>query len=367
MRYTTRTRLRKAMLIVLAIIALVALNYWLFTRVFRQTTPLEKSAVLIASGENSAVYPYEDGVIAVTDTEVTCYDHEGNKLFATTLPIEGMKAFRNGKNTVCWVSNIIVVINDRGEVVLQKQLESSEILMATCNANQFAVGILKDQQPWIRVFNFQGGEIAETLYPDQSILGIGYFGDKDEQLWTLALDYHGTLPITKINTNHPGNSQTGYITLNGEIGYGLVPMKDFVYIVGTHHIQSRTYTDTTISQMLVNGWSLQDYLVEDKENVSFLMAPVDTTGFDVPLSAVWYITPSGEQYRISMPAGVVKAVLTKKKIYAISPEGIYHMQFNGRKRGFSKLPFIIDEVVGVSAGKAVVVKSGVDYYTIALN
>jgi hypothetical protein len=43
------------------------------------------------------------------------------------------------------------------------------------------------------------------------------------------------------------------------------------------------------------------------------------------------------------------------------------MQYNGRKRSFSKLPFIIDEIVGVSAGKAVVVKSGLDYYTIALN
>jgi hypothetical protein len=357
------------MIIAFAIIALIALNYWLFTKVFRQTTPIEKSAVLIASGETSAVYPYADGVIAVTDKEATCYNHKGEKLFTTTLPTEGMKAYRNGKNTICWVTNIVVVIDDRGEIIITKQLEKSDtkILMATCNSSQFAVGILQEQQSWVRVFNFQGAEIASTLYPDQSILGIGYFGEKDEQLWTLAMDYHGTLPITKINTNHPGNSQTGYITLNGEIAYDLVPLKDSVYIVGTHHIQSRTYTDTAISQMLINGWSLQDYLVGDNDDVSFLMAPVDTTGYDVPLSAVWYITPNGEQYRISMPAGVIKAVLTKKKIYAISPEGIYSMQFNGKKRNFSKLPFIIDKVIGVSAGKAVVVKSGLDYYTIALN
>ncbi|MCK5128950.1 MAG: hypothetical protein KAQ68_03790 [Clostridiales bacterium] len=368
MRYTAKVRLRKAIYIAIAIIVFIALNYFLITKVFITKTPIEKSAVEIANGVDVGVFPYDDGSVVVIGDQLVCYDTKGVALFTTTLPAVQMKAQRNGDLTICWQENVIMIIDELGIAKPYHQLGTVNILMATCSPSQYAVALIEEDQLWLRVYDLNGILIEQDVQPFLSALSIGYFGEKNEQLWALMLDYHGTLPITRLYTSHPGNSQTGRITINDQVCYDLVPVKDFVYIIGTHHIQSRTYTNKKLSEWLINGWALQDTIVNDSEDVTFLLAPVDTTGMDVPLSALWYINPNNsEQYRISMPAGILRAVLTDKKIYAISPQGIYNMSFNGKKRGFSKLTFAIDEVIGVSSGKAVVVRSGEKYYTVALH
>lgn len=367
MRYSTRVRVKKMTYIIIAIIAFVAVNVVLFTTLSNKSRSIEKSVVRIASGENAKAYPYADGVITVTGTHVVSYDYNGEVQFETDVERENMKAYRNGDITVLWKTNLVIVLNSAGEVRRSQDVgETNNIIMAVCNSSQFAVAMLEEGQNKIRVFDFNGIEIWDNLFPDMSILDIGYFGEKNQQLWVLALDYHGTIPITRLTTNHPGSSQTGRITVNDQVCYALEPLSDSVYLVGTHHILSRTYTDSSLSEIMINGWALQDSFVQNNE-ASFLLAPVDTTGNDVPLSALWYITPTGEQYRISMPAGILRGTLTEKKIYAISKEGIYYMNFNGQKRSFAKLPFDTQEVVGVCDGKAVVLRSGWDYYIVGLN
>jgi hypothetical protein len=244
---------------------------------------------------------------------------------------------------------------------------NGEILFATCNSEQFALAVIEEGQSKIRVYDFNKIDIWTNLFPDMSVIGMGYFGDSYDQLWSLALDYHGTTPITRLYTNYPGSSQTGRITVNDQICYAAEPLEESIFIVGTSNIQKRTYTDTRVSEVLINGWSLQDSLANANDEVAFLLAPVDTTENDVPLSALWYISHTGEQYRISMPADIKSAALTEKKIYAISDEGIYYMNFNGQGRNFSKLSFSIDEVVGICKGKAAVLRSGTDYYIVGLN
>jgi len=369
MRYSTRVRLKKMIYIAIAILAFIAINIVLFTTVLSKSKSIEKSVVKLTNGENAKAYPYDDGVIIVSGTQVTSYDYMGQKQFDSEgMPHEDMKAYRNGDTTVLWYSNVVVVLNSAGEVRHTQDLGTLGVaIMAVCNSSQFAVAVLEEGQSKIRVFDFNGIEIWDNLYSDMSLLDIGYFGENDRQLWTLVLDFHGTLPITRLFTNHPGSSQTGRITVNDQVCYALEPLADSVYLLGTHHIISRTYTDTKLSEIMINGWALQSSFVNDKNEVSFLLAPVDTTGSNTPLSALWYITPTGEQYRISMPTGIKRAVLTERKIYAISKDGIYYMNFNGQKRNFSKLPFETDEVIGVCDGKAVVLRSGADYYIVGLN
>ena len=207
MRYTTKVRLRKAIYISIVILVFIALNYFLITKVFNKTTPIEKSAVLIATGNTSQIFPYEDGSIAIIGDQINCYDSKGNLLYTATLPSEGMKAYRNDKLTICWDTNLypnlVVILDEFGEDKFQEQLDGEEILMATCNSSQFAVAILEEDQTWLRVYNLEGVLIEENVQPFLSVLSIGYFGEKDIQLWDLMLDYHGTLPITRLYTSHP--------------------------------------------------------------------------------------------------------------------------------------------------------------------
>ena len=369
MRYSARVRLKKMIYISIAIIVFAAINVLLFTTVLNKSRSIQKSVVRIASGENAKVYPYENGVITVDGTNVRSYDELGQVQFDTEVPRADMQAYRSGSYTVLWETNLVVILNSAGEVRINYDLGTNDIktIMAVCNSSQFAVAVIEEDQYKIKVYNYNEIEIWDNLYTDMSILDIGYFGEKNDQLWTLALDYHGTIPITRITTNYPGSSQTGRITVNDQVCYFLEPLDEEVYIVGTHHIQSRTYTDTKLSEIMINGWALQSSYANEQDNIAFLLAPVDATGTDVPLSALWYVTSSGEQYRISMPSGVKRGIVTEKKIYAISKEGIYYMNFNGQKRNFAKLNFLTDEVIGVCGSKAVVLRSGINYYLVGLN
>ena len=370
MRYSTRVQLKKTIYIFIAIIAFAAVNIVLFTTVLNKSRSIEKSVVKIVSDENARAYPYEDGVIIISGTQVSSYDYTGQKQYETDVQYDNMMAYRSGNFTVLWQKNknVVMILDADGEKRLTQDLgEEDKAIMAVCNASQFAVSVIEEEQNKIRVFDFHGVEIWNNLFTDMSIMDIGYFGDKDQQLWVLALDFHGTLPITRLTTNHPGSSQTGRITVNDQVCYALEPLSSSVYMVGTHHILSRTYTDAKLSEIMINGWALQGSYVNDKEEAAFLLAPVDTTDSGTPLSALWYITPEGEQYRISMPTGIKRATLTGTKIYALSKDGIYYMNFNGQKRNFVKLPFQTDEVVGICRGKAAVLRSGVDYYIVGLN
>ena len=368
MRYSTRIRLRKFIYITIAIIAFIALNVLLFTTFINKSKSIQRSVVLIASGETAKAYPYEDGVITVSGTQVNSYDYTGQIQYSSEVPREDMSAYRNDGVTVLWHSNLVVVLDSTGEnqCVLELPNEGTA-LFATCNSSQFAVAVMEEGQSKVRVYDFNKAEIWTNLLPDMSILSIGYFGEDYDQLWTLALDYHATIPITRLYTNYPGSSQTGRITVNDHVCYAVVPMENFIYIVGTSHIQKISYTDTKLSEVLINGWALQSSLVTGSDGAAFLLAPVDTTGSNNPLSSLWYISQTGEQYRISMPADIIAATLTDRKIYAISDEGLYYMNFNGQSRSFAKLSFGVDEVIGTCGGKSVVVRSGTDYYIVGLN
>ncbi len=368
MRYSTRVRLKKYIYIAIAIVVFIGLNILIFTTLINKSQSIQKSAVLIASGENAKAYPYENGVITVNGTQVISYDYLGQIQYTWEAPREAMDAYRNDGVTILWHTNIAVLLDNTGEVLcVQEMPNSGTILFGTCNSEQFAVAVIEEGQSKVRVYDFNKIEIWTNLFPDMSVLSIGYFGESYDQLWSLALDFHGTIPITRLYTNYPGSSQTGRITVNDQICYALEPLRESIYIIGTSHIQERTYTDTKLSEILINGWALQSSLVTDSDEASFLFAPVDTTGNNVPLSSLWYISQTGEQYRISMPADIKSATLTDRKIYAISDEGIYFMNFNGQNRSFAKLNFRIDEVVGVCKGKSAVLRTGNDYYIISLN
>ena len=189
----------------------------------------------------------------------------------------------SGNYTVLWETNLVVILNSAGEVRINYDLGTNvTAITGVCNSSQFAVAVIEEGQYKIKVYDFNEIEVWDNLYTDMSILDIGYFGEKNDQLWTVALDYHGTIPITRITTNYPGSSQTGRITVNDQICYFLEPLEEEVYIVGTHHIQSRTYTDTRLSEIMINGWALQSSYVNEQDDIAFLLAPVDATGTDVP-------------------------------------------------------------------------------------
>ena len=144
-----------------------------------------------------------------------------------------------------------------------------------------------------------------------------------------------------------------------------MPLDTLVYVVGSHHIESYTYTSVEKSEVLVYGWTMQDYIDFD-DKVSFLMGTNQNDEYESPISALWYIGADNKQFRLSMPTGIMKAAMSENYIYAFSSEGIYIYEIGKSTKRFHKLSFDIADVPAVVKGKAIVIQSEDAFYLLPM-
>lgn len=367
LRYTTRKKILRIVIIVVSIVLFIGLNVLIFMTIAKPKTPLGKRLVELNISEFSHIYPYEDGILCVDGYLLSCYDSNGVFLYSADLPEVDMKASRSGDRTIVWSDTIAQVFNESGINLLQKQLfdmgDDSKILMGRCGSQYFVLATIEEGQYRARIYDLEANDVDTILFSELSLLDLGFYGETGNQLWSLLLDYHGTVPISKMRTDQPGKSITGSIRVIDQICYDVVPLDRTVYTIGTHHIQSYTYTNKKLSEQLIYGWTMQDYITT-KDAVSFLMGPAETSQVMTPLSSLWYLGDDASQYQMSMPSGIMGAMLTQDNIYAISVQGVYEFKIGSDKQKFYKMPFKIDELTTIIKSKAFVLKSDDKFYLI---
>lgn len=366
MRYTTRKKITTYLLWIGIAALIIFLNIWLFV-IVQPVTRLEKDLIELDVSAYARVSQYDEGIIAVDQRELISFDMNGKELFRSELPYFDMEASRSGNVTVVWDDKNAQIFNQEGTAILQKQLQgqSAQILFGRAGADYFALATIEEGQYWARIYDYEANEIDRMLFSYQSILDLGFFGDSGNQLWALLVDSHGTIPISKVRTDHPGKSMTGSITILNQVSYALMPLKNSVYVVGTHHIESFSYTSVEQSEILVYGWTMQDYVTEG-DAVSFLMGTNQADEFESPVSALWYIGADQTQFRLSMPTGIMKATMSENYIYAFSQEGIYVYEIGRTNKNFQKLSFEIVGIPAVIEGKGIVIQSADKFYLLPM-
>lgn len=366
MRYTTRKRITTYIFWIGIAAAIIFANIWLFV-IVQPVTRLEKNLIELDVSPFARIYPYDEGLMVVDQRELISLDLNGKEDFRVDLPSFDMEASRNGNVTVVWDDRNAQIFNQEGTAILQKQLQGSndQILFGRAGERYFALATIEEGQYRARIYDYEANEIDYMLFPSQSMLDLGFFGDSGNQLWALLLDSHGTIPISKVRTDHPGKSMTGSITILNQVSYALMPLDNSVYVVGSHHIQSYSYTSVEQSEILVYGWTMQDYLIQD-DAVSFLMGTNQNDEYVSPISALWYIGHDNTQFRLSMPTGIIKATMSEKYIYAFSEQGIYVYEKGKTSKNFQKLSFEILDIAAVVQGKAIVIQSAEKFYLLPM-
>jgi len=367
LRYTTKRKILRYMFWLFLAAVIVLLNIWLIF-VVKPVTRLEKDLIELDVSIYSRVYPYENGLIVIDQRDLISYDLKGREQFRVVLPEFDMEASRKGNVTVVWSATNSQIYNEDGVLILEKPLytEDSKILFGRTGEDYFALATLEEGQYKARIYDYEANDIDDMLFPSQSILNIGFYGDSGNQLWALLLDSHGTIPISKVRTDHPGKSMTGALTVLNQVCYATMPMESMVYVVGTHQIQAYSYTSVLKEEVLVYGWTMQDYILGEGNDVAFLMGTNQTTEYDSPVSALWYIGKDNEQFRLSMPTGIIKAYMSDNYIYAFSAQGINVYEIGKTSRNFQKLSFDIVDVPAVVRGKAVVIQSEEHFYLLPM-
>lgn len=352
----------------LAVAVVAGLVYGL-VRVLGAAPDLDKTAILLPTPDPEGVFPWEDGVLCIRGPQPTiiCCDLKGTSLWPTPtpLPANNMKAARFGDMTTVWGDKQVLVLDEQG-IVKWRLPTAGDVVIASPGVNYYAVVTKEENQHRLRLYSMKDGSQAqEILFPYEIVLGVGFFGDGN-QLWVLSADSHGTQPVTKLRTYSPGKmqTQTGEITLNNEIGYSTVLSDKMIYIVGTHNLTTWEHSSDETDSKLVYGWTLLDSLVEDNGKIGFLFAP---TGGSGQISALWYISTSGEQYRVPLPVGCFSAMLKDRgKICVASHNGIWSMAPNGSGSRFYPVGNGIDSIPAVVPGKALVVQQSHRNYLVAM-
>jgi len=366
LRYTTRKRIRRYLLWLSLAAVIVLINIWLIF-IVQPVTRLERDLIKLDISPYSRVYPYDDGLIVIDQKDLISFDVRGKEQFKEELPEFDMHASRNGNVTVVWDDDNALIYNELGQKILGKELTGTgnRILFGRAGSSYFVLATIEEGQYRARIYDYEANEVDDMGFPYQSMMDIGFFGDSGDQLWALLLDSHGTIPITKVRTDHPGKSMTGSITILNQVCYDIMPLDSVVYVVGSNHIESYTYTSVEQSEVLVYGWTMQDYLVKD-DKVSFLMGTNQNDEFESPISAIWYIGEDDKQFRLSMPTGIIKATMSDNYIYAFSKQGIYVYEIGKTNKNFQKLSFEIEAVPGVIKGKAIVIQSEDAFYLLPM-
>ncbi len=344
-------------LVVLLALAALALGIYGLVSLLSGTPDYAKAALSLP-GSDPSVFPYADGVLSINERQLVCCDLKGKSLWTAALPTDGMKATRLGNLTAVWGENIVEILDEKGISIIVQNTEGT-VLTVALGQTQYAVVVSEDGQSRMRLYNLSSKDpIDEVFFPDERVLGVGFYGDKLAQLWALFIDSHGTTPVTKLNTYFPGRSSTGSVVLGEEVGYWATLYNKTIYLLGTQTLSTWDHAGGRKSSKLVYGWYLQDMLVESNGRVTFLLAPSGGGEEQPQISALWSISSDGAEYKIPLPAGCIRAMLQEDRSLAVATHnGVYDLAADGSSSRFYPVSFTIDEVSAVVPGRAFVART----------
>ena len=342
-------------MVLLALAILAGAGYGIYRFVTR-TPNLDSGAVLLPGSDNDgAVFPWADGVLCVDKRQLICTNTKGESLWHTELPEENMKAARQGDLTAAWGGTVVVIIDAQGQVV-RTQTTTGDVVTVAPGKTQYAVVTREENQHRMRLYTVKDGtQVDEELFPYQSVIGVGFYGTDLIRLWTLSIDSHGTTPVTRLMTYYPGKTTTGEQTMNDEVGYLALLEDKATYLVGTHTLTTWQQPGGKKESKLIYGWNLQDMLEEPNGRVSFLFAPSGGEDAADQISMLWYINSAGDEYRIPLPAGCIRAMLkANNRLCVVTRNGVYSMNLNGSGSRFYPVSFTVESIPAVVPGKALV-------------
>lgn len=362
MKYSTKRKIRRILFAVILILLFITVVMVLINGGMNKSDSIEDTVVMLQADSISDVYAFELGILSLQGTKLTAITHKGEGIFADELPVGDYKLAGSSTMVIAYSKHDLIILNSKGESLFTQTIPD-EILSVKCGNYMYAITSLVENQYRINIYDLDGNTIGDTLlYPYQSVLSTGWYGDDNEQIWTLALDSHGTLPESRVVTYHPGKSMTGFISLADEIAYLCLPSKNALYTIGTRILGGYSYSGENFYEKLIYGWALEDMALKDEDNAEFLLAPVDSSETGEPLSMLWYINTNGLEYRISLPSECKSAKLYKDKILVINDKGLYIMNLDGTKSEFYKLNFVVDEI-GAYTKEGALALSDIDGYS----
>lgn len=314
-------------LIVLIIAVLLGLR---MLRDMGKTT--EISAVTMPCYATQDVTPFGDSVLYYDGASIHCLTSTGAVKWS--FPVGGGALFSvSDEHMVVWVGSQLFIVDKNGRPSYNENM-GAEIQFARVGESYAAVVIGEDTTPDLVIKDLQGSQVDEEAeaFSGMLLLDVGFYGEKGEYMWTLAMDVYGTAINTVMNTFQVGKMNTGEVSLGESLTYKVLFEDNKLRVFTTQQMYTYDYkaVQDVNSTMLVYGWKLIDQYIPNRGSASMLLAPTSQTSANNNITELRVLSGMLDR-RYTLPSACVGAAVQGKNLYAFSNEYLYRADIDSQR------------------------------------
>ena len=354
-------------LILIVVVLLIGLGIYLISHLGSVT---EISSVVLPCYAYQDVTPFGDSILYYDSASIHCLNATGGVRWS--LPVGANAHFSvSDTNIVVWSGSRLFIVNKDGRPTYN-ETQLAEVQFARIGSRYCAAVIGSDTSPTLIVRSLDGTSVDEEseAYSNLMMLDVGFFGEADQYMWTLAMDVYGTAINTVLNTFQVGKMNTGIVSLGEFLAYKVLFEDNKLRVFTTQ--QMYTYDYKAVQDMgatqLVYGWQLIDYDVPERGSAPMLLAATKQLA-EGSLTELRVLTGTQDR-RYTLPSACIGAGVQGRNIYAVSKNYLYRADID-RQRFFGyALPIPeskqVTKLIGLTSNGRAIVACGQEVYSVQL-
>ncbi|MBE5804054.1 MAG: hypothetical protein E7316_06025 [Clostridiales bacterium] len=331
----------------------------------------EITAVTMPCYATQDVTPFGDSVLYYDGASIHCLSSTGSVKWS--FPVGGGATFSVSENyMVVWVGSQLFIVDRNGRPSYNENMGAA-IQFARVGESYAAVVIGEDTAPELIIKDLQGSQLDDEAeaFSGMLLLDMGFYGEKGEYMWTLAMDVYGTAVNTVMNTFQVGKMNTGEVSLGESLTYKVLFEDNKLRVFTTQQMYTYDYkaVQDVNSTMLVYGWKLIDQYIPSRGSASMLLAPTSQTSSGNTITELRILSGTLDR-RYTLPSACVGAAVQGKNIYAFSPEYLYRADIDSQRFYGYALPLpegvTADGFIGLTSNGRALLTNGDTVYSVAL-
>ncbi len=331
----------------------------------------EIGAVTMPCYATQDVTPFADGVLYYDGASIHCLSSTGAVRWS--FPVGGGATFAvSDTHMVVWVGSQLFIVDQNGRPSYNENM-GAEIQFARVGESYAAVVLGDDTTPDLVIKDLQGSQVDEEAeaFNGMLLLDVGFYGEKGQYMWTLAMDVYGTAINTVMNTFQVGKMNTGEVSLGENLTYKVLFEDNKLRVFTTQQMYTYDYkaVQDVNNSMLVYGWKLIDHYIPARGSASMLLAPTSQTSTGNSITELRILSGTLDR-RYTLPSACVGAAVQGKNLYAFSPEYLYRADIDSQRFYGYALPLPggvrADGFIGLTGNGRALLTSGDTVYSVGL-
>ena len=334
-----------------------------------KTTEISSSRLTCFASQD--VTPFGDSVLYYDGASIHCLSGVG--AIRWSFPVGAGASFScSDTHLVIWQGMQLYIVDKDGHPSYN-EAQTGVVQFARVGSKYAAVVLGDDSNPELLLKDLQGAQVDEEseAFQGMLMLDVGFYGEQDQYLWTLAMDVYGTALNTVLNTFQVGKMNTGETSLGEKLAYRVLYENSRLRVFTTQQLYSYNYkaVQDTNDTLLVYGWKLIDAHIPERGDANLLLAPTSQTNNSQVITELRLLAGETDR-RFTLPSTCVGAMSRGSSVYAFSDRYIYRANVADQRFYAYAVPLPEGETVTAYIGKLsngrVLLASGETVYSISL-